>query len=351
MERAELDGGVVSADVSAGVAAGRGAVSRRRAVGVLVLRRIALAVPVLLVVACGVFLLGAASPFDPIHQYYGENVFTASDQQLDRTRDELGLDDPIVVRFGHWLGGIVTGDLGTSRVFHQPVADVLAERLPWTLLLAGTGIVVAALLALVLGVVTAWRQGGLLDRIVTAVGQGMEGLPSFVVAFAAIGVFSLGLGWLPVAGVTDGDADATFAQVAEHLVLPALVLGVSQAPWLVLHLRQSLLTALADDHVIGARARGLPERLVVTGHALPTALLPFLNVLGTRVPELVTGAVLVETVFSWPGAASAMVEAGLAVDYPLLAVLALLATVAVLLGSLLADIATVVTDPRVRADG
>lgn len=347
VERAELDAVVTPG----GLAVEGGAVSRRRAVGGLVARRIAMAVPVLLVVACGVFLLGAASPFDPIHQYYGDDVFTASDEQIAQTRAELGLDDPVWVQFGEWIGGIVTGDLGSSRVFHQPVADVLGERLPWTLLLAGTGIVIAALLALVLGVVTAWRQGGWLDRAVTTLGQGMEGLPSFVVAFAAIGVFSVGLGWLPVAGVTDGDAEASFAQVAQHLVLPAFVLGASQAPWLVLHLRHSLLAAFGDDHVVGARARGLPERLVVTGHALPTALLPFLNVLGTRVPELVTGAVLVETVFSWPGVASAMVDAGLAVDYPLLAVLALLATVAVLLGSLLADIATVMADPRVRADG
>lgn len=324
---------------------------RGEAIARLVARRLAMAIPVLIVIAGGVFLLGAASPFDPIHQYYGVDVFSAGEQQLEQTREQLGLDDPVHVQFGRWIGGLLTGDLGTSRVFHQPVADVLAERLPWTLLLAGTGIVVAALLALVLGIVTAWRQGGWLDRTVTAIGQGMEGLPSFVLAFVAILVFSVGLGWLPVAGVTDGDAEATFGQVARHLVLPALVLGVSQSPWLVLHLRQSLLTSLADDHVIGARARGLPERLVVTGHALPTALLPFLNVLGTRVPELVTGAVLVETVFSWPGVASAMVEAGLAVDYPLLAVLALLATAAVLLGSLLADIATALTDPRVRADG
>ncbi|OLT46618.1 ABC transporter permease [Saccharomonospora sp. CUA-673] len=331
--------------------AGRATLPRRAAIGRLVLRRLAMAVPVLLVVACGVFLLGAASPFDPIHQYYGVEVFSAGEEQLEQTRDRLGIDDPVHVQFGQWVGGLVTGDLGTSRVYHQPVADVLAERLPWTLLLAGTGLVVAALLALVLGIVTAWRQGGWLDRTVTAIGQGMEGLPSFVLAFAAILVFSVLLGWLPVAGVTDGNAEAGAGQVAQHLVLPALVLGVSQSPWLVLHLRQSMLTSLADDHVIGARARGLPEPLVVTGHALPTALLPFLNVLGTRVPELVTGAVLVETVFSWPGVAAAMVDAGLAVDYPLLAVLALAATVAVLLGSLLADIATALADPRVRADG
>lgn len=310
-----------------------------------------MAVPVLGVVACGVFLLGAASPFDPIYQYYGVDVFSASAAQLASVRDRLGLDDSVFVQFGRWIGGLFTGDLGTSRSFRQPVAEVIAERLPWTLLLAGTGLLIAAVLAVVLGVLAAWRQGGWLDRTVTAIGQSLEGLPSFVLAFLAIGVFAVFLGWLPVAGVTDGQAATDFGQVVRHLALPALVLGMSQSPWLVLHLRQSLLTSLAEDHVIGARSRGLPERLVVARHALPTALLPFVNVLGTRVPELVTGAVLVETVFSWPGIAAAMVQAGLAVDYPLLALLALLATAAVLLGSLVADVITAVLDPRVSADG
>lgn len=321
------------------------------AIGGLVARRLGMAIPVLAVVASGVFLLGAASPFDPIYQYYGTEAFTASAAQLASVRARLGLDDPILVQFGRWIGGLFTGDLGTSRSFRQPVAEVLAERLPWTLLLAGVGLLVAAVLAVLLGVLAAWRQGGWLDRTVTAVGQALEGLPSFVLAFLAILVFAVFLGWFPVAGVTDGQAEADFGQVVRHLALPAVVLGVSQSPWLVLHLRQSLLTSLAEDHVIGARARGLREVTVVARHALPTALLPFVNVLGTRVPELVTGAVLVETVFSWPGVAAAMVQAGLAVDYPLLAVLALLATGAVLLGSLLADVATAILDPRVTADG
>ncbi len=213
------------------------------------------------------------------------------------------------------------------------------------------GLAVAVLLALVFGVWAAWRQGGWLDRVVTAVGHGLEGVPPFVLALGAIAVFALGLRWLPVAGLTDAGAAASPGQVARHLVLPALVLGVSQSPWLVLHVRQSLLTALAEDHVTGARARGLAEHVVVLRHALPTALLPFVTVLGARVPELVTGAVLVEEVFSWPGVAAAVVRAALAVDFPLLAALTLLATAAVLLGSLLADVATALLDPRVATDG
>lgn len=324
---------------------------RSRELGLLVARRLAFAVPVLVTVAVGVFLLAAASPFDPVYQYYGVDVFTATAADLAATRARLGLDDGVFEQLARWLSGVLTGDLGTSRSFRQPVGQVIAQRLPWTLLLVTVGLLVAVVLALVAGTVAAWRQGGAFDRVVTAVGHAMEGIPPFVLALVAIAVFSLGLGWLPVAGLTDAGAPASVEQVSRHLVLPALVLGVSQTPWLVLHVRGSLLGALGEDHVSGARARGLSERTVVLRHALPTALLPFVTLMGTRIPELVTGAVLVETVFSWPGLAEAVVTAALAVDFPMLAAISVLATAAVLLGSLLADVAVAWADPRVRADG
>nr|WP_258174868.1 ABC transporter permease [Actinopolyspora mortivallis] len=317
----------------------------------LVLRRVVWAVPVLLLVSLGVFLLAAASPFDPIHQYYGVRIYDASAADVARVRAELGLDRPVLSRFWEWLSGLFSGDLGVSRSMRQPVVEVVTQRLPWTLLLAGTGLALAVVFSLVVGTVAAWRQGGWLDRAVTALGHALEGVPPFVLALLAIAVFSLGLGWLPVAGLTDAGSSLGVGQVLEHLVLPAAVLGVSQAPWLVLHVRQSLLTALTEDHVNGARARGMGERIVVLRHALPTALLPFVALIGARVPELVTGAVLVEEVFSWPGVASAVVTAAKAADYPLLAVLTLLATAAVLLGSLLADVAAILLDPRVATDG
>ncbi|MEJ3654510.1 ABC transporter permease [Actinomycetes bacterium KLBMP 9759] len=323
----------------------------RREIGALVLRRLGFAVPVLVIVAVGVFLLAASSPFDPIYQYYGVDVFTATDADLAATRARLGLDDGVFQQLGRWLSGVLSGDLGNSRSFRQPVGEVIAERLPWTILLVTVGLLVALMLALVAGTVAAWRQGGTFDRVVTAIGHAMEGIPPFVLALVAIAVFALGLRWLPVAGLTDAGAPATVGQITRHLVLPALVLGVSQTPWLVLHVRGSLLAAFAEDHVAGARSRGLSEPVVVLRHALPTALLPFVTLLGTRVPELVTGAVLVETVFSWPGIAEAVVTSALAVDFPMIAALAVLATAAVLLGSLLADVAVAVADPRVRADG
>ncbi|MEU6699082.1 ABC transporter permease [Pseudonocardia sp. NPDC046786] len=323
---------------------------RGRAVARLVGLRVLLGVPTVLVVAVGVFLLAAASPFRPVYQYFGVGIFSASDADIAAAERALGLDGGVWVQLGRWLGGLLSGDLGQSLSMRQPVAQVIAERLPWTLLLVTCALLVSLVLALVAGTVAAWRQGGWFDRAATAVGHTLEGLPPFVLALGAIAVFAVAWPVLPVAGLTDAGAAPTVDQVSRHLVLPALVLGVSQTPWLVLHVRASLISSLDDDHVTGARARGLPEPVVVLRHALPTALLPFVTVLGNRLPELVTGAVLVETVFSWPGIAAAVVTAALAVDFPLLAALTLLSAVAVLAGSLLADLTVLLLDPRVDAD-
>ncbi|WP_285692479.1 ABC transporter permease [Actinomadura sp. NBRC 104412] len=325
---------------------GRWRVARR-----MVLRRALVAVPLLLAVSAVVFLLGAASPFDPVYQYYGTRIFTAAEADIARTRAELGLDKPIWSQYGDWLGNVLGGDWGTSRSFGQPVSEVVAQRLPWTLLLAGTGLAVAVVLALTLGVVSAWRQGGWIDRFTVTLAHSLEGLPTFLLGLGAIAVFAVALPLLPAGGVSDATGASGAGSTVRHLVLPALVLGVAQLPWLILTVRQQLLVALADDHVTAARSRGLPERTVVLRHGLPVALLPFVTTVGTRLPELVTGVVLVEEVFSWPGVAGAMVRAGLNVDFPLLVALTLLATAAVPAGNLCADIAVLLIDPRASADG
>ncbi|MGY5883255.1 ABC transporter permease [Modestobacter lacusdianchii] len=325
--------------------------SRRAAAARMAGRRLLFAVPVVLAVSVGVFAAAAASPFDPLAGYLGDRYLTASQAAQDDLAAQLGTDRPWFEQYLSWLGHLVTGDLGTSRSFGQPVADVLAERLPWTLLLVAVALLLAVVLALGLGTWTAAHRGGWVDRLVTPGCLLLQGLPPFVVALGAVAVFGIGLAWLPVAGLTDAGADLSVGQVARHLVLPALVLALSQLPWLLLNVRQSLLRALTEDHVTGARARGLAERTVVARHALPTALLPFVTLLGARLPELVVGAVLVEEVFSWPGLAQAVVTSATELDFPLLAFLTLLTTVAVLVGSLVADVAYVLLDPRVAADG
>ncbi|MFW6719417.1 ABC transporter permease [Streptomyces sp. MAR4 CNY-716] len=315
-------------------------------------RRLLYAVPVLLAVTFGVFAIAAASPFDPVKAYAGTAGFSASQEALDQLRDSLGADDPFVTRWWDWLTGVVTGDLGESTSMRQPVADVIGERIGWTVLLCAVAFAVAIVAGTLLGVLAARRRGGLLDRAVTSVAYALEAAPPFWLGLLAVWLFALQLDALPAGGLTDTGTDVvTFRQVAEHVLLPASVLAASQMPWFVLYVRQGVGDALDEDPVRGARSRGLAERTVLLGHALRSGLLPVLTLIGTRVPELITGALLIETVFSWPGIAAATVEAATSVDFPLLAALTVLATAAVLLGNLLSDLLYGLADPRVGFDG
>ncbi|MFI5806160.1 ABC transporter permease [Streptomyces sp. NPDC051561] len=315
-------------------------------------RRILFAVPVLLLVTFGVFAVAAASPFDPVKAYAGTAGLTSSQANLDQLRANLGVDDPLTTRWWHWLTSALSGDFGDSSVMRQPVADVIVERLGWSTLLAATAFLIAIVLGTTLGVLAARRPGGWLDRCVSPAAYTLEAAPAFWLGLLAMWFFALKLGVLPAGGLTDTDSDViTFGQVASHLVLPAVVLGVTQLPWFFLYVRQGVADALEEDPVRGARARGTSERTVLLGHALRSGMLPMLTLIGSRVPELITGALLIETVFSWPGIAAATVQAATAVDFPLLAALTVLATAAVLAGNLLSDLLYGLADPRVGFDG
>ncbi|MDG4862739.1 ABC transporter permease [Streptomyces sp. T-3] len=315
-------------------------------------RRAVFAVPVLLAVTFGVFAVAAASPFDPVKAYAGTAGLTASQENLDQLRANLGVDQPLVTRWWEWLTHALSGDFGDSGVMRQPVSEVIGERLGWSVLLAAVAFTVAILLGTALGVLAARRQGGWLDRGITSLAYTLEAAPPFWLGLLAVWFFALKLGVLPAGGLTDtGTTVVSAGQVLSHLALPAAVLAISQLPWFVLYVRQGVGDALEEDPVRGARARGLRSRTVLLGHALRSGMLPVLTLIGSRVPELITGALLVETVFSWPGIAAATVEAATSVDFPLLAALTVLATVAVLLGNLLADLLYGLADPRVGFDG
>lgn len=324
---------------------------RWRAVGALVARRLALAVPVLVAVTVGLFALVAASPFDPVRAYLGDRAFVTSEQTRSALAERLGTDAGFTERWLTWVQAIASGDLGTSLVFRQPVTEVVADRLGWSLLLSGTGLGLGLVLALVLGTLAAVRPDGLLDRAISTVAAVVESVPAFFLGLLALWLFAVVLGVAPAGGLTEPGQPVTTAGVARHLALPAGVLAVLSTPWLVLFARQSLRQALAEDYVAGALARGVSPRRVLLTHAAPAAAPGFLALLGARLPELVTGAVLVETVFSWPGVGAASVRAALAVDVSLLAALTVLATAAVLLGTLLADALAALVDPRVAVDG
>lgn len=317
----------------------------------VVRRRLLALLPVMFVTTVGMFALGAASPMDPARAYAGAASFTMSEENLAQIRDNWGVDDPLPVQYLRWLQNLVTGDFGWSTTMHQPVLDVLQARAGWTLLLVGLTLGLVLVASLVLGTLAAYRKGGLFDRVVRGSAYAVEAMPVFWVGLAAIAVFAVTLGWLPAGGLTSIDAVGTEpADVARHLVLPVTVLAISQAPWFVLFVRDSVAESLQQEHVLAARSRGLPGRTVLFGHALRTALLPYLTLIGTHLPELVGGAVLVETVFSLPGLGAVTVQGALGSDFPLLAAVTLVTTLAVLLANLLTDLAYAAADPRVALD-
>ncbi|MFE7419979.1 ABC transporter permease [Rhodococcus sp. NPDC057529] len=338
------------ADVSASVVEDRPR-ARRRGIARMVERRLLFVVPILTVVSAAVFAAAALSPFDPLVSYLGTRYMSTNEADKAAIADQLGFTQPWYQTYGNWVHGMLTGDLGISRSFHQPVAQVIAERMPWTLLLVGVALLVAVAVSLLLGVWAGMHRGSVIDKLISTVCIVVQGLPPFVLALAAIAILALGAGWFPVAGLTDGGSDPTVGQVVRHLALPATVLAVSQMPWLLLAVRESIARTRREDFVAGACARGIDIHTITRRHILPTSLAPFVTIIGVRLPEIIVGAVLVEEVFSWPGIAGALVESARNLDMALLALLTIGTVLAVMLGNLLADIAYALLDPRVSTDG
>ncbi|NKG21226.1 ABC transporter permease [Paeniglutamicibacter terrestris] len=320
--------------------------SRAREVLSLLGRRALVGVPATVGITAAVFWLASLAPFNPLAQYLGTQYEHSTPEQRATLTEQLGLNDAWYAIWGRWMTGVVRGEAGTSRVFGQPVTQVISERLPYTALLVGLGLLVAMVLSVLLAVSAARRPGSPLDTVALGLVHLAQAIPPFVLGLVAIAIFAIGLG-LPAGGSASGGLDPTPAGIALHLVLPVGVLAVTLLPWLVLNLRASVLEALESDAVLAARGRGLSEFTVLRTQVLPVALLPFITVVGSRLGELVTGALLIEAVFSWPGLASATVSSAIAGDFPLLAAVTALSCAVVFAGSALADACYLVFDPRV----
>lgn len=317
--------------------------------GRLVLGRLAVLPVLLAAVTLLMFVLAQRAPFDPVLATLGERALTMDGPTLEAMRAARE-DTSAVQQWATWWGQALAGDLGSSTSQRLPVTTVVAERLPWTLGLTGAGLVVALVLGVSLGAWAGTRPGGLVDRVVGGGLLALQAAPPFWVGLVVIWLFAVSLGWLPTGGATSLTSEGVrLLDVLRHAVLPVIVLALSQLPWFALVVRDATRDALAGPAVRGAWARGIPRAEVLRHHAVRPALLPLVTVVGVRVPELITGAVLVETVFSWPGIASATVDSALRLDFALLAALTVLTTVLVVLGNLAADVLYRVVDPRVGA--
>ncbi|NND76534.1 MAG: ABC transporter permease [Ilumatobacter sp.] len=305
--------------------------------------------PMLLGVVVIGFLLVHIAPGDPILALAGEN---GDEAYYAAMRERYGLDQPLANQLGTYLWRLAQGDLGTSAIQKQPVSDVILDRLPNTLLLAGTALVISTLGGVLAGLWAASRVGGWRDRTVAIGTLLMYALPVFWLGQIAILWFGLRWGWFPVQGRTDARSRATglahVLDVAHHLALPALVLASQQIAVIARLTRATLVDALRSPHIDAARARGVSESRILVRHALPAALLPVVTVVGNRVGHLVSGAVVIEIVFGWPGIGRLLVSATNDRDIPVLLGLFLLIGFAVLIANLLTDITYKWLDPRIR---
>ena len=320
---------------------------RARAALRLLRRRVLVMIPTTILVSLGIFAVAAASPFDPLTAHLGDRYQSATQAQRDAVTQAYDLDQNWLQAWWNWWADILHGDLGWSSTKSQTVAHVISERLPFTLGMSLAALISAAAVAIVLGAVIGMRRGGLFDRACTALAAMLAATPPFVVSLVLVSVFAVGLGWLPTSGARRPGDDYSVDGLLTHAVLPYLALTVSMVPWLLLTMRSAVVDAAASDAVHAARARGIGGWTLLRGHVAPVSVLPTLALLGTRLPELIAGAAIVETVFGWPGLAQALVDSAVALDFSLLAGLGVGSTILVLIGSALSDAAAVWIDPRI----
>jgi len=319
---------------------------------IAVVGRRLLALPLILfAVALLVFLLAWASPYDPAEAYVqgaaaGDALTPELREQFERA---WGLEDPMPVQFLSWLGRLVQGDLGESRYLSgAPVVDALKDRAYPSLVLLGSALGVVLVGALLAGVAAAAFRDSPLDWLIRTSAYAATFVPSFWVALLAVFVFAVQLDWLPAAGASNLRSVDGGRVEFRHLLLPMLTLALTQHGWFTLYVRDTLLEVLRDDYVRFAEAQGVGRVAVLFRHALPNALIPFVTLIGTHIPELIGGSILIESVFGWPGLGNLTRQAAIAVDIPLLLAIVLVGAVLVVLGNLIADLLYRVIDPRIR---
>ena len=311
------------------------------------MQRLLALVPVLFTVAVIVFLILRLTPGDPAAVIAGNN---ATNDDIDRIREQLGLTQPLLTQFMIWLGNVVQGDLGYSFYLNRPVTELIAQRIEPTLSLAAGTIVLAVLVAVPLGTLAAWRLGGWLDHLLSGLAVAGFSVPVFVIGYVLIYIFAIELQWLPVQGYRRlfGTSAQGVLPWATQLVLPWCSLATIYVALIARVTRASVSEALTEDYIRTARAKGLTERMVLLRHALANAAVPIVTVVGIGVALLIGGVVVTETVYAIPGLGSLTVDAVLNRDFPVIQGVVLFFSVLYVLINLIVDLSYLWLDPRIR---
>ncbi len=314
-----------------------------------VVRRLLQVLPAVASILIVTFAIVHAAPGDPVVAVAGES---GNQEYYDFMRNKFGLDRPLPQQFVTYTGNVLTGDLGTSFAQGQRVTSLIVDRVPATLLLMGTAVALSTVGGIVLGALAARRPFGPFDLAVSTTALIGYALPVFWLAQLAMLTIAFRTGWFPIQGMTDARADYTgwahIADVARHLTLPSLVLAASELALITRMARTGILTEMDQDYVRVAQAKGLSASGALVHHALRNALLPIVTVIGTRIGFLFSGAVLVETVFGWPGLGRLVLSAAQTRDHPVLLGMVLLVAFSLVFANLVTDLVYARVDPRIR---
>ncbi|MDR3138597.1 MAG: ABC transporter permease [Treponema sp.] len=310
------------------------------------IRRLCIAAPTFIGITIIAYLVASLAPGSPLDALLIDPHITAA--ELERRKIIYGLDKPVWIQYVNWLNALLHGDLGFSYATRRPVLTMIGERIGPTLLLTGTSVLVSLAASLVLGILAASKPGSKRDYLVSGISFLMFSTPNFFIGLALIFIFAAGLKILPSGGMYDSGGDKTVLVLLKHLVLPVLVLSFQHIGIWIRHIRSSVSEVLGEDYIRTAKAKGLTKTQVLLRHGLKNALLPVAAVIGMSLPGLISGAVVTEQVFSWPGIGSLMVRSIALRDYPVVMGITVIVSAGVLVINLMIDLLYGLLDPRIR---
>ncbi|GAA0330796.1 ABC transporter permease [Bacillus carboniphilus] len=297
------------------------------------------------------FLLPRLMPGNPLVYLAGEDVGFMSSAEKEAILDEHGLNDPIWTQYMTYVKNVFTGDFGFSYQQKRPISELLMERLPWTMLLTGLGLIISTIIGVMFGALSAWKRGTRTDANLLTAFMFLSSMPSFWIGMILVSIFSAQLGWFPVFGAESAWSNLTgfdrFVDIMKHLALPLTTLVLISVTSTFMIMRYSMLNVLGEDYIMMAKAKGVKEKVIKYKHAMRNALLPVATVFMLSLGFMLGGATVIETVFAYPGVGRLMFESVLSRDYPLIQATFLIITFSVVIANLLADIIYPLLDPKV----
>ena len=314
-----------------------------------IVRRLLQAIPTLLVISFLIFSLLYVTPGDPVELIFGTEDQSLSEEQRQIIMEEWGLDKPFLIRYKDFVVDALGGDLGVSYATNQPVFESVMERMPATFTLAAFAMILSLIISVPLGMLAALKHNSIWDSLATALATIGVSLPKFWFGLVLMIYFSLKLGWLPSTGSADLMTDG-LVEFLKHIIMPGSALALGMAATQTRMIRSSMLDVLGQDYVRYARSKGLREKIVIWGHAFKNAMIPVITVVGSEIGSLLGGAVVTESIFSWPGVGRLAVNSISKRDYPMIQGITLLLCTSYLVINLLVDIVYAWVDPRIRLD-